>query len=160
MTESSHQVVLVVNGTRHVLAVDPSTPLLYLLRNDLGLRAAKFGCGLEQCGACTVLVDGGPAFSCASPAGTFAGKEITTLEGLAASPALSRVVDAFAAERAAQCGYCTPGIVVSAVALLDGGQEVSRDSIAAALDPHLCRCGTQSRVIEAVLQAAGPAVAP
>jgi nicotinate dehydrogenase subunit A len=144
-----------VNGVDHSLQVDPETPLLYVLRNDLGLTAAKFGCGLEQCFSCAVLVDGKAVTSCATAVGVFAGKEITTLEGIGAPGRLHPLQEAFLEEEAAQCGYCIPGIIVGAKALLDRTAHPSDDEIRAALAPHLCRCGSQPRIVKAVRRAAG-----
>jgi nicotinate dehydrogenase subunit A len=144
-----------VNGADHELAVDPQTPLLYVLRNDLRLTAAKYGCGLEQCFACAVLVDGEPVTSCATAAEAFVGKAITTLEGIGTPDRLHPLQEAFLEEEAAQCGYCIPGVIVSAKALLDRTPRPSDDEIRAALAPHLCRCGSQPRIVRAVRSAAG-----
>jgi nicotinate dehydrogenase subunit A len=148
------ELTLRVNGVDRRLAVDPRTPLLYVLRNDLGLTAAKFGCGLEQCYACAVLVDGEAVTSCATPVEAFAGKEITTLEGIGSPDQLHPLQEAFLAEEAAQCGYCIPGIIVGAKALLDRKPHPSDDEIRTALAPHLCRCGSQPRIVKAVRRAA------
>jgi nicotinate dehydrogenase subunit A len=147
-------VSLRVNGVEHQLLIDPQTPLLYVLRNDLGLTAAKFGCGLEQCFACAVLVDGEAVPSCATAAAAFVGKEITTLEGIGTPERLHPLQAAFLEEEAAQCGYCIPGVIVSAKALLDRTPHPSDDEIRAALAPHLCRCGSQPRIVKAVRRAA------
>jgi nicotinate dehydrogenase subunit A len=147
-------VSLRVNGVEHQLLIDPQTPLLYVLRNDLGLTAAKFGCGLEQCYACAVLVDGEAVPSCATAVEAFVGKEITTLEGIGTPERLHPLQEAFLAEEAAQCGYCIPGVIVSAKALLDRTPSPSDDEIRAALAPHLCRCGSQPRIVKAVRRAA------
>ena len=147
------QVDLHVNGLIRTVEVDASTPLLYVLRNDLGLKAAKYGCGTEQCGACRVLVDGMPEFSCSTPVGVFQGREIVTLEGLSSEDELHPVQQAFLDERAAQCGYCTAGIIVTAAALVDSGS--SDEEIVAALSKHLCRCGSHARVLRAVRSALG-----
>jgi nicotinate dehydrogenase subunit A len=144
---------LLVNGERRELAVDPATPLLYVLRNDLGLTGAKYGCGLEQCGACAVLVDGAKVLSCSTPVSAFVGKAITTVEGIGSPEALHPLQRAFVAEQAAQCGYCVPGIVVAAKALLDHNPKPSDDEIREALDSHLCRCGTHARMLRAVRRA-------
>ena len=149
------ELTLRVNGVDHLVRVDPQTPLLYVLRNDLGLTAAKFGCGLEQCYACAVLVDGEAVTSCATAAGAFAGKEITTLEGIGTPERLDPLQRAFLEEEAAQCGYCIPGIIVGAKALLTRTPQPSDDEIRAALAPHLCRCGSQPRIVKAVRRAAG-----
>jgi nicotinate dehydrogenase subunit A len=145
---------LEVNGERRFVAADPGTPLLTILRNDLGLTAAKHGCGLEQCRACAVLVDGEARTTCATAAEAFAGREIVTLEGLAAEGELHPVARAFLEEEAAQCGYCIPGMIIGAVALLARNADPSEDEIRAALDPHLCRCGSHWRIITAVRRAA------
>ena len=149
------ELTLRVNGVDHHLRVDPQTPLLYVLRNDLGLTAAKFGCGLEQCYACAVLVDGEAVTSCATAAESFVGKEITTLEGIGTPDRLDPLQQAFLEEEAAQCGYCIPGIIVGAKALLTRTPQPSDDEIRAALAPHLCRCGSQPRIVKAVRRAAG-----
>jgi len=149
------ELTLRVNGVDHVLRLDPQTPLLYVLRNDLGLTAAKFGCGLEQCYACAVLVDGEAVTSCATAAEAFVGKEITTLEGIGTADRLDPLQQAFLEEGAAQCGYCIPGIIVGAKALLARTPRPSDEEIRAALAPHLCRCGSQPRIVKAVRRAAG-----
>jgi nicotinate dehydrogenase subunit A len=147
-------VSLRVNGVDHRLLIDPQTPLLYVLRNDLGLTAAKFGCGLEQCYACAVIVDGEAVTSCATAAEAFAGKEITTLEGIGTPEQLHPLQQAFLEEEAAQCGYCIPGVIVGAKALLDRTPDPSDGEIRTALAPHLCRCGSQPRIVKAVRRAA------
>jgi nicotinate dehydrogenase subunit A len=146
--------VLYVNGERRHVVVDRDTPLLYVLRNELGLTAAKFGCGLEQCYACAVIVDGEIAASCATAVEAFAGKQITTLEGLGAGGCLDPLQKVFLEEQAAQCGYCTSGIILAAKALLDRVPAPSDDQIKAALAAHLCRCGSHPRVLRAVRRAA------
>jgi aerobic-type carbon monoxide dehydrogenase small subunit (CoxS/CutS family) len=151
------ELALDVNGRREVVRVDPETPLLQVLRNDLGLTAAKYGCGLEQCFACAVLVDGVATPTCATSVERFVGRSIVTLEGLAPEGELHAVQQAFLEEEAAQCGYCIPGMVIGAVALLERESQPSDDQIRAALDPHLCRCGTHWRIIKAVRRAAGRA---
>ena len=144
-----------VNGAARAVELgDPAEPLLYLLRNDLGLHGTKFGCGLGQCGACTVLVDGRPVRSCVTPAQTLAGREITTIEGLGSPARPDPVQTAFIAEAAAQCGYCTAGMVVAARALLRENPHPNVQQIREALAGNLCRCGTHARVIRAVLRAA------
>jgi nicotinate dehydrogenase subunit A len=147
-------IAFAVNGQMQSLDIDDGTPLLAVLRNVLGLRAARFGCGHEQCGACMVLVDGEPAYSCTRPVGTVEGKAVTTLEGLGTAAAPHPLQEAVLAEQAGQCGYCLSGIIVSAKALLDRTPNPSRVEIAAALDPHLCRCGAHTRIIRAVERAA------
>ncbi len=146
--------VLRVNGKRHELAGDPSQPLIFVLRNQLGLTGAKLGCGLEQCGACAVLVDGRRALSCNRPAAEFAGAEIVTAEALGEDAAGARIQAAFVAEGAAQCGYCTPGLAVSATALLKEDPSPSEESVRAALNDNLCRCGSHGSVLAAVRRAA------
>jgi nicotinate dehydrogenase subunit A len=128
--------------------------LLYVLRNDLGLTAAKFGCGLEQCGACKVIVDGEAVLSCRSPVESFAGRQITTLEGVGTPAQLHPLQRAFIAEEAAQCGYCIPGIIIAAKVLLDRNPRPTDAEIREALAVHLCRCGTHARIIKAVQRAA------
>ncbi len=145
---------LVVNGRAHSIACSADAPLLHILRNALGLRAARFGCGHEQCGACMVLVDGEPVYSCTRAVGTLEGKTVTTPEGIGTAAAPHPVQEAILAEQAGQCGYCLSGIVVSAKALLDRTPNPSRAEIAAALDPHLCRCGAHTRIVRAVERAA------
>ncbi len=141
---------LAVNGQLHHLALAPEVPLLFALRNHLGLYGAKLGCGLEQCGSCKVLVDGVPAFSCNTPVGALAGKQIQTLEGLATGQALNPVQQALLARNAAQCGYCIGGIVISATALFADNPTASDSDIRAALKDHLCRCGAQPRILAAL----------
>ena len=133
---------------------DPGQPLLYLLRNTLGLHAAKFGCGLGQCGACTVLLDGKPARSCSIPVQQVAGRAVTTLEGLGTAEKPSRVQAAFIAEQAAQCGYCTNGMIMAATALLRETPHPTAEQAKQALSGNLCRCGTHTRIIAAVMSAA------
>jgi nicotinate dehydrogenase subunit A len=144
---------LKVNGAVHGVAAEPDTPLLYVLRNDLGLNAAKFGCGLGQCGACTVLVDGAPMRSCITPIETLAQSEIITLEGLGTVEHPHPLQAAFVAEQAAQCGYCIPGMIMMAKALLDRGKQPSEAEVRLGLAPNLCRCGAHNRIVRAVLKA-------
>jgi nicotinate dehydrogenase subunit A len=151
----TEELELDVNGKRELVRVDPATPLLQVLRNDLGLTAAKYGCGLEQCFACAVLVDGEATTSCATPVESFVGRRVVTLEGLAADGELDPVQQAFLEEEAAQCGYCIPGMIIGAVALLRHESAPTETQIRAALDPHLCRCGTHPRILRAVRRAAG-----
>jgi nicotinate dehydrogenase subunit A len=134
--------------------VDESATLIDLLRNHLGLRATRFGCGLEQCGVCTVLVDGEPVQSCTRLVSTLAGRKIVTLEGLGRDGAPHPLQEAFLAEQAGQCGYCLAGILMAAKALLDRNPAPSRGEIAAALDANLCRCGAHNRIMRAVARAA------
>jgi aerobic-type carbon monoxide dehydrogenase small subunit (CoxS/CutS family) len=148
-------VTLTVNGRRRVLDIDPSTPLLYVLRDDLELNAAKFGCGLGQCGACTVLADDKAVFSCLMPASAAEGRQITTVEGLGTAQAPGKVPQAFVDEQAAQCGYCIAGMIMRAEALLRAKPKPSEAEIREALQPNLCRCGTHMRILRAVRRAAG-----
>jgi nicotinate dehydrogenase subunit A len=147
-------VSLKVNGAVHSVPAEPDTPLLYVLRNDLGLNAAKFGCGLGQCGACTVLVDGTPVRSCITPIGSVGQSEITTLEGLGTLERPHPLQAAFIAEQAAQCGYCTAGIIMFAKALLDRIPQPSEAEVRLGLTANLCRCGAHNRIVRAVLKAA------
>lgn len=149
-----HEIELEVNGALKRLAVDPDTPLLEVLRNDLGLTAAKLGCGLEQCYACVVLVDGKVTPTCAAGVDAFVGRRITTLEGIADGDRLHAVQQAFLDEEAAQCGYCIPGMILGAVALLERNSKPTDEEIREALEPHLCRCGSHWRIIKAVRRAA------
>lgn len=148
------RIALDVNGRTHHVEVEPGTPLLYVLRNDLGLTAAKLGCGLEQCGACKVIVDGEAVCSCREPVDAFVGRRITTLEGIGSPTHLHPVQQAFIEEQAAQCGYCIPGIIMAAKALLDRTPRPSDAQIRDALAANLCRCGTHARIIKAVKRAA------
>ena len=147
-------VSLKVNGAVHSVAAEPDTPLLYVLRNDLGLNAAKFGCGLGQCGACTVLIDGAPVRSCVTPIGSLGQSEIATLEGLGSIERPHPLQAAFMAEQAAQCGYCIAGMILFAKALLDRIQRPSEAEVRQGLAGNLCRCGTHNRIVRAVLKAA------
>jgi nicotinate dehydrogenase subunit A len=144
---------LKVNGHRHAIAADPDTPLLYVLRDDLQLNAAKYGCGLGQCGSCTVLVDGEPVFSCVIPILLLQGKEITTVEGLGTVDRPGPVQRAFMDEQAAQCGYCIPGMMMRAQALLQRNPRPSDEEIRSHMEPNLCRCGTHMRILRAVQRA-------
>ena len=143
-----------VNGTRRTIAVAPDTPLLYVLRGALELNGAKFGCGLGQCGACTVLVDGEPVFSCVTPVMLLDGRAVRTIEGLGSAEAPGPVQAAFIAEQAAQCGYCIAGMIMRAQALLERDGDPDDAAIFAALEPSLCRCGTHVRIIRAVKRTA------
>ena len=143
-----------VNGRQHEVAAEPETALLYVLRNDLKLKGARFGCGLGQCGACTVLVDGKPVQSCDLPLSAAAGKSITTIEGLARDGELHPLQAAFIAEQAAQCGYCITGIIMAAKALLDVNPRPADAEIRSALKGNLCRCGTHLRILRAIHRAA------
>lgn len=148
---------LTVNGKARNIDCDPATPLIFILRNDLDLTGSKLGCGLEQCGACAVLVDGEATLCCNRPAGEFAGKDIVTVEALADDRTGAAVQRAFVAEGAAQCGYCTTGLVVAATSLLKKNANPDRAAIVEALSEHLCRCGSHTRVIAAIRRAAGEA---
>jgi nicotinate dehydrogenase subunit A len=141
---------LKVNGETREITADPAAPLLLVLRNQLGLTGAKFGCGLEQCGACAVLVDGEAVLTCNAAAADFQGRDIVTVEGLAAEGALNAVQQAFILAGAAQCGYCLPGMVVAATALFDANPQPSDDEIKDALASQLCRCGTHARILAAL----------
>jgi len=145
---------LTVNGQHHEIDATPDTPLLYVLRDDLGLNGAKFGCGLGQCGACTVLVDGAPVFSCLTPLALLAGRQVTTIEGLGTIEAPGPVQRAFIAEQAAQCGYCIAGMVMRAQALLARTPDPTEQEIRDGMNPNLCRCGTHMRILAAVRRAA------
>jgi nicotinate dehydrogenase subunit A len=148
-------VTVTVNGVpRAIDAWDPEMPLLYALRNALGLTAAKFGCGLGQCGACTVLLDGAPVRSCSVPLKSAGGRRVVTAEGLGSVDKPHPVQAAFIAEQAAQCGYCTNGMVMSTVALLDRRPKPTREEAQQALAGNLCRCGSHDRVLRAVQRAA------
>ena len=143
-----------VNGERRSVDADPETPLLWVLRDELGLCGTKYGCGLEQCGACAVLCDGKAVLSCSTPAGAFVGRELRTVEGIAEGGVLHALQRAFVAEQAAQCGYCVSGIVVALVALFERTRAPSDAEVNEALDKHLCRCGAQPRMLRAVRRAA------
>jgi nicotinate dehydrogenase subunit A len=145
---------LLVNGAARTAEADPDTPLLYVLRNDLALTGTKFGCGLAQCGACTVLVAGRPVRSCVTPVSAVGSQPITTIEGLGSPERPDPVQAAFVAEQAAQCGYCTAGMVVTARALLEQNRRPTEADVKQALAGNLCRCGSHVRVIRAVLRAA------
>jgi nicotinate dehydrogenase subunit A len=139
-----------VNGVTHPVDADPETPLLYVLRNELGLMGARFGCGLGLCGACFVHVDGVSVPSCDTPIWSLEGKSVTTVEGLTPHP----VQQAFLDEQAAQCGYCVTGIIMTAAALLEREPRPAEAEVAAELDRHLCRCGAQQRMLRAIVKAA------
>jgi nicotinate dehydrogenase subunit A len=147
-------IALTVNGRRHEVDAEPDTPLLYVLRNDLQLNGAKFGCGFGQCGACTVMLDGKAIFSCLAPIALLAGRRITTVEGLGTETAPGVVQRAFIEEQAAQCGYCIAGMVMRAQALLERNPSPSEEQIRDAMTPNLCRCGTHMRILRAVRRAA------
>jgi nicotinate dehydrogenase subunit A len=145
---------LKVNGHDRRIDAEADTPLLYVLRDELELNAAKFGCGLGQCGSCTVIVDGKAVLSCVTPLLLVEGKQVTTLEGLGTVEAPAPVQRAFMEEQAAQCGYCIPGMMMRAQALLQKNSRPSDEEIRAELEPHLCRCGTHMRILRAVHRAA------
>ena len=143
-----------VNGAEHEVTAAADTPLLYVLRNDLGLKAAHFGCGTGECGACRVLIDGRAVASCDTPLWAAVGKRITTVEGLGNAAQPHPLQSALIAEQAGQCAYCLPGILVSAAALLEHTPLPSETEVRAALDQNLCRCGSHNRIVRAVLRAA------
>jgi nicotinate dehydrogenase subunit A len=143
-----------VNGVRRTVDAAPETPLLYVLRNHLGLAGSRFGCGTGQCGACVVMVDGRPMASCDLPLSFVSQKSVTTVEGLGRNGSLHPVQSAFIEHQAAQCGYCMSGIAVAAVALLEKNPSPSEEEVRQALDKHLCRCGAHNRVVKAILSVA------
>ncbi|MGA9306800.1 MAG: (2Fe-2S)-binding protein [Candidatus Sulfotelmatobacter sp.] len=145
---------LILNRKTHVVDVDPATPLLYVLRDTLGLKGPKFGCGLGQCGACTVIINGKAVLSCVTPVASAQDKGITTLEGLGNTRQPHPLQKAFIEEQAAQCGYCMNGIIMNAKVLLDKNPQPSDEDMKRALDPVLCRCGSHLRIIRAVKRAA------
>ena len=147
-------ITLHVNGSARQVDDDPQTPLLYVLRGTLELNAAKFGCGLAQCGSCTVLIDGEAVPSCVMPIAALEGKKITTLEGLGAGTAGGALQRAFIEEQAAQCGYCANGMIMTAKALLDRTPHPTEAQVKKALAANLCRCGTHNRIVRAVMRAA------
>lgn len=147
-------IALVVNGLAHALELDGSTPLLYVLRNDLGLNGPKYGCGLGQCGACAVLVDGVAARSCVLPLKAVAGRSVTTLEGLGRNGVPDPVQRAFIEEQAAQCGYCLNGMIITARAFLGAHADPTEAQVREALRFNLCRCGTHIEIMRAVMLAA------
>jgi nicotinate dehydrogenase subunit A len=149
------KITLRVNGASRSLDADPQMPLLYALRNDLELKGPRFGCGKGQCGACSVLLDGQVVRSCSVPMERVAGKSVTTLEGLGSTAKPSVVQQAFIDEQAAQCGYCSNGMVVAATALLKSNPNPSEQQIREALASNLCRCGTHTRIVKAIQRAAG-----
>jgi len=143
-------ITLNVNGTDQTIDSDPETPLLYVLRNDLKLNGAKFGCGLGQCGACTVMVDGKAVLSCVTPVLLMEGRAVTTVEGLGTIEKPGPMQQAFIAEQAAQCGYCIPGMMMRAQALLQENPQAGDQEIRQALEFNLCRCGTHMRILRAI----------
>lgn len=147
-------VVLLVNGSEHRLDLPPDLPLLYALREHLQMTGTKYGCGEGQCGACTVLLDGRPVRSCRTPVSQAAGKKITTIEGLAQNGKLNPVQQAFLEQEAFQCGYCTSGMIISTVGLLNSNPRPSDEEIARFLNGNMCRCGTYGRAMAAIRRAA------
>jgi aerobic-type carbon monoxide dehydrogenase small subunit (CoxS/CutS family) len=152
------RITFTVNGRAVRVETDAGTPLLSVLRDELALRGTKYGCGTEKCGACMVLIDGEPQYSCTREVGTVAGRSVTTVEGLGRNGALHPLQQALLDEQAGQCGYCLAGILISAAALIKRNPKPTRADIVAALDPHLCRCGVHNRVIRAVQKAAAAGV--
>ena len=148
------QFSLTVNGRTRVVDVDPTTPLLYVLRNDLELKGPRFGCGLAQCGSCSVIMDGDAIRSCITPVSAAQNRSVTTLEGLGSVNAPHELQAAFIQEQAAQCGYCMNGMIINAKVLLENNPDPSDDDIKQALDPILCRCGSHYRVFLAIKRAA------
>ena len=147
-------ITLTVNGTRHEVDIDPATPLLYVLRDTLAMHGAKYGCGLGQCGACTVMLDGVAIFSCLTPAGVLEGRQIKTIEGLGTAEHPGPLQQAFIDEQAAQCGYCIAGMIMRAQALLEKTTQPTEAQIRAQMQPNLCRCGTHTRILAAIRRAA------
>lgn len=148
------KITLIINGQSRVVDVDAETPLIYVLRNDLGLKGTKFGCGLEQCGACKVIVDGEAVPSCKRSVASVVGCDVTTVEGVGTVDHLHPIQKAFVDEQAAQCGFCTAGLIVAAKALLDQNVNPTDDEIKDHLAIHLCRCGSHNRILRAVKRAA------
>ena len=148
------RIQLKVNGQEHSVTVDPETPLLFVLNDELGLRGPKFGCGMAQCGSCTVIADGKAVMSCVTPIMLFEGRNITTLEGLGAPANPAPIQQAFVEVQAAQCGYCIAGMIMRAQALLEKNPDPTDADIRATLQPNLCRCGTHMRILKAVRRAA------
>jgi len=151
-------VSLKVNGKTQVVNVDPETPLLYVLRNDLQLNGPKFGCGLAQCGACTVIMNGNAIRSCVTRVSAAQNQPVTTLEGLGSTKKMHKIQQAFVDEQAVQCGYCINGMIMTSKALLDKNPKPTDDQIKEALAGNLCRCGTHTRILRAVKRAAGQQV--
>jgi nicotinate dehydrogenase subunit A len=147
-------ITLRVNGKPHTLDVEPDTPLLYVLRDELGLHGPKFGCGLAQCGACTVILEGKAIRSCVVPVEKVQGRQVTTLEGLGSTARPHPIQKAFIEAQAAQCGYCINGMIMTSKALLDTNPNASDRAIRLALADNLCRCGTHQRILQAVKRAA------
>ena len=151
-------VSLKVNGKTQVVNVDPETPLLYVLRNDLQLNGPKFGCGLAQCGACTVIMNGNATRSCVTQVSAAQNQPVTTLEGLGSTKKMHKIQQAFVDEQAVQCGYCINGMIMTSKALLDKNPKPTDDQIKEALAGNLCRCGTHTRILRAVKRASGQQV--
>ena len=149
---------LKVNGKTQVVDVDPETPLLYVLRNDLQLNGPKFGCGLAQCGACTVILNGNAIRSCVTLVSAVQNQPVTTLEGLGSTKKMHKIQQAFVDEQAVQCGYCINGMIMTSKALLDKNPKPTDDQIKEALAGNLCRCGTHTRILRAVKRASGQRV--
>jgi nicotinate dehydrogenase subunit A len=149
------KISLRVNGQARVVDTEPDVPLLYVLRNDLELNGPKFGCGMAQCGACTVIMDGNAIRSCVTPVSAVQSKPVTTLEGLGTTKKLHKIQQAFVDEQAAQCGYCINGMIMTTKALLDKTPKPTDTEIKRALDGNLCRCGTHIRILRAVKRASG-----
>ncbi|WP_066742384.1 (2Fe-2S)-binding protein [Cupriavidus sp. D384] len=147
---------LTVNGTDHALDIDPATPLLYALRDHLGLNGAKFGCGMGQCGACTVIVDNQPTFSCLTPVAALGQRAVRTIESLGTTDKPGRLQQAFIDHQAAQCGYCIAGMIMRAQSLLESNPHPTDAEILQHMEPNLCRCGTHMRILAAI-RAASPA---
>lgn len=143
-----------INGSMYAVQADENTPLIYVLRNDCDLKGTRFGCGAAQCGSCHVLIDGVSVPSCDTPLWSAEGKAVTTVEGLSRPGELSALQQAFVDEQAAQCGYCISGMLISATELLQKNQQPTETDVRAALDKHLCRCGSHNRIVRAVLRAA------
>jgi nicotinate dehydrogenase subunit A len=154
MTDTPPATTVLVNGRREEVRTEQDTALLYVLRNHLGLKGTRFGCGLGLCGACLVLIDGRPAYSCDTPMWAVGGQEVTTVEGLGTSEHPHPVARAIVDGQAAQCGYCISGIVIAAAALLAENDDPTENQVRGALDDNLCRCGAHNRIVRAVLAAA------
>ncbi len=152
------RIPLKVNGTAQIIDAEQDMPLLYALRNDLQLNGAKFGCGLAQCGACTVIMDGTAIRSCVTPMSAVRNKSVTTLEGLGSTKKMHRIQQAFVDEQAVQCGYCINGMIMTTKALLDKNPRPNDSQIKEALAGNLCRCGTHARILRAVKRASGQQV--
>jgi nicotinate dehydrogenase subunit A len=150
----SDEIRFTLNGAERTVRAAQNTPLVYILRNDFGLKGTRLGCGANQCGACHVLIDGQSVPSCDTPLWAAAGKNVVTIEGLGTPDRAHRLQRAFLAEQAGQCGYCLSGIMITSEALLERTPDPTEDEVRAALDRHLCRCGTHNRIVRAVMRAA------